>query len=183
MKVLNFGSLNLDYVYSVDSFLRPGETKSANGRNTFLGGKGFNQSVALAKAGAPVWHAGDAGESAGLFRQELESCGAHTDLSAGERRCVRPCGDPGGPFGTELHLIYHGSNYSIEESFVNEVLDRFSEGDIVVLQNEINATHYIIDEAHRRGMRIALNPSPYDERHPGDAAGEALLADPQRGGG
>ena len=163
MKVLNFGSLNLDYVYSVDSFLRPGETKSANGRNTFLGGKGFNQSVALAKAGAPVWHAGDAGESAGLFRQELESCGAHTDF-------LRESGDVCGHAviqvdrsGQNCILIYHGSNYSIEESFVNGVLDRFSEGDIVVLQNEINATHYIIDEAHRRGMRIALNPSPYDE--------------------
>ena len=54
MKVLNFGSLNLDYVYSVDNFLRPGETKSAMDRNTFLGGKGFNQSIALAKAGIPV---------------------------------------------------------------------------------------------------------------------------------
>ena len=64
MKVLNFGSLNLDYVYSVDNFLRPGETKSAMDRNTFLGGKGFNQSIALAKAGIPVYHAGNAGESA-----------------------------------------------------------------------------------------------------------------------
>lgn len=72
MKVLNFGSLNLDYVYSVDNFLRPGETKSAMDRNTFLGGKGFNQSIALAKAGIPVYHAGNAGESAEVFRRELE---------------------------------------------------------------------------------------------------------------
>ena len=67
MKVLNFGSLNLDYVYSVDNFLRPGETKSAMDRNTFLGGKGFNQSIALAKAGIPVYHAGNAGESAEVY--------------------------------------------------------------------------------------------------------------------
>ena len=51
-----------DSVYSVDNFLRPGETKSADSRNTFLGGKGFNQSIALAKAGIAVYHAGNAGE-------------------------------------------------------------------------------------------------------------------------
>ena len=96
MKVLNFGSLNLDYVYSVDNFLRPGETKSAMDRNTFLGGKGFNQSIALAKAGIPVYHAGNAGESAEVFRRELEQYGAdavsYTHLDVYKRqgeRCVR----------------------------------------------------------------------------------------------
>ena len=51
MKVLNIGSMNLDYVYSVDHIIAPGETQATYGMNVFLGGKGINQSIALAKAG------------------------------------------------------------------------------------------------------------------------------------
>ena len=52
MKILNFGSLNIDKVYQVDNFVRPGETISSKNLNFFCGGKGLNQSIALAKAGA-----------------------------------------------------------------------------------------------------------------------------------
>ena len=62
MKVLNFGSLNLDYVYQVESILIPGETQASKSRQIFCGGKGLNQSIALAKAGIPVYHAGLIGE-------------------------------------------------------------------------------------------------------------------------
>ena len=62
MKVLNFGSLNLDYVYSVDHMVTPGETLASSGMNMFCGGKGLNQSIALAKAGVHVFHAGMVGE-------------------------------------------------------------------------------------------------------------------------
>ena len=48
MKALNFGSLNLDYVYQVDHFVRPGETLDALHQTVNPGGKGLNQSVALA---------------------------------------------------------------------------------------------------------------------------------------
>ena len=58
MKALNFGSLNLDYVYQVSHFVQPGETLSAASQAVFPGGKGLNQSIALAKAGAETWHAG-----------------------------------------------------------------------------------------------------------------------------
>ena len=62
MKVLNIGSMNLDYVYSVDHIIAPGETQATYGMNVFLGGKGINQSIALAKAGVTVYHAGMIGE-------------------------------------------------------------------------------------------------------------------------
>lgn len=44
MRVLNFGSLNLDYVYGVDHFVQPGETLAAISRDVKHGGKGLNQS-------------------------------------------------------------------------------------------------------------------------------------------
>ena len=39
MRILNFGSLNIDYVYAVDAFLRPGETKAAKSLMVNCGGK------------------------------------------------------------------------------------------------------------------------------------------------
>ena len=51
MKVLNFGSLNIDYVYQMAHFIRPGETAPCKTLTAGCGGKGLNQSIALAKAG------------------------------------------------------------------------------------------------------------------------------------
>ena len=51
MKILNFGSLNIDYVYKVDHFVSKGETLSSEALHVYSGGKGLNQSVALGRAG------------------------------------------------------------------------------------------------------------------------------------
>lgn len=45
MKVLNIGSLNFDYVYSVEHMVQEGETLSATKLETFFGGKGINQAM------------------------------------------------------------------------------------------------------------------------------------------
>ena len=80
MKTLNFGSLNLDYVYRVDHFVSPGETLSAASRDVLPGGKGLNQSIALARAGAQVFHAGCLGSGGGMLREILEKDGVDTSL-------------------------------------------------------------------------------------------------------
>lgn len=82
MAVLNIGSLNLDYVYRVDHFVRPGETLAASHRAVHAGGKGLNQSVALARAGATVLHAGCVGADGGSSRAK-----------ASTSRCL-PCTSP-----------------------------------------------------------------------------------------
>ncbi len=61
MPILNLGSLNIDRVFRVERIARPGETISGKSLATFAGGKGANQSVALARAGAQVAHAGKIG--------------------------------------------------------------------------------------------------------------------------
>ena len=62
MKVLCFGSLNIDYTYQVDHFVKKGETLSSTDLRLFAGGKGLNQSIALARAGLNVSLAGAIGE-------------------------------------------------------------------------------------------------------------------------
>ncbi|MBR4195819.1 MAG: hypothetical protein IKQ95_03810 [Synergistaceae bacterium] len=80
MRVLSFGSLNIDNVYSVPHFIARGETLAARSLNVFSGGKGLNQSVALAKAGLKVFHAGAIGENDGQFLvDELEAAGVNTE--------------------------------------------------------------------------------------------------------
>ena len=61
MRILNLGSLNIDKVYGVEHFVAAGETISSTTFETGCGGKGLNQSVALARAGAGVAHAGAVG--------------------------------------------------------------------------------------------------------------------------
>ena len=89
MKVLNFGSLNLDYVYQVESILIPGETQASKSRQIFCGGKGLNQSIALAKAGIPVYHAGLIGEGGEPLLEVCKENGVNTEFI---RQIPGPCG-------------------------------------------------------------------------------------------
>jgi len=72
MPILNLGSANIDHVYEVEHFVRPGETLSSSGYEIFAGGKGFNQSVALARAGAQTFHARRIGRDASWLVEWLQ---------------------------------------------------------------------------------------------------------------
>lgn len=162
MKVLNFGSMNLDYVYQVDHILIPGETLASSDRNTFCGGKGLNQSIALAKAGIPVYHAGLIGDGGEPL---LATCGENGVNTKFIRKIDGPCGHTViqvDKNGQNSILLFGGSNRCMTREFVDEVLDFFEKGDIILLQNEINELDYIIDKAYEKEMMIILNPSPYD---------------------
>lgn len=163
MKVLNFGSLNLDYVYSVDHMVTPGETLASYGMNIFCGGKGLNQSIALAKAGVDVYHAGMIGEEGQILLDTCKEGGVKADY------IKKTEGKSGHTIiqvdknGQNCILLYGGANRSITKEYVNEVLSHFEKGDILLLQNEVNLLDYIIDCAYEKGMMIILNPSPYDD--------------------
>lgn len=162
MKVLNFGSLNLDYVYSVDHMVTPGETLASYGMNVFCGGKGLNQSIALAKAGVEVYHAGMVGEEGDILLKTCREGGVKADY-------VRKIDGKSGHTiiqvdknGQNCILLYGGANQSITKEYVDEVLGHFAKGDILLLQNEVNMLDYIIDSAYEKGMMVILNPSPYN---------------------
>lgn len=163
MKILNFGSLNLDYVYSVDHMVTPGETLASYDMNVFCGGKGLNQSIALAKAGAEVYHAGMIGEEGQVLIDTCKAGGVKTEYIkqiAGKSGHTIIQVDKN---GQNCILLYGGANKSITKEYVNEVLSHFEKGDILLLQNEVNLLDYIIDCAYEKGMMIILNPSPYNE--------------------
>ena len=164
MKILNFGSLNIDYVYRVAHILQPGETLKAGEMEVFPGGKGLNQSIAAARAGAEVYHAGMVGaEDGGFLLDVCRENHVNTDY-------IRMAEGKSGHTIIQVDdnaqnsiLLFGGGNRKITEDFIGEVLAGFGKGDILVLQNEINLLDVVIDRAYEKGMKIVLNPSPFDE--------------------
>ena len=163
MKVLNYGSLNIDYTYSVPHIIVGGETMASYELHEYCGGKGLNQSIALAKAGLDVWHAGIIGNDGQMLLEACSAAGVHTDF-------IKQMDVRGGHTviqvdqnGQNSIILYGGTNCMQTAEFVDEVLAHFGVGDYLLLQNEINMLDYIIDQAYKRGMKIILNPSPYNE--------------------
>lgn len=167
MKILNYGSLNIDYTYTVDHFVRGGETMSSEDMNIFSGGKGLNQSIALSKSGAEVWHAGAIGTGDGDFLiEQLKAAGVNTELiSVLEGKTghaiIQKAKD-----GGNCILLYGGANQQISKEMVDQALTHFEPGDYLVLQNEVSEIGYMMKKAHETGMKIVLNPSPMDEKIP-----------------
>lgn len=159
-KILNFGSLNIDYVYALDHIVREGETESSFDYQVFEGGKGLNQSVALSRAGGHVFHAGRIGKEGVFLKEALESSGVDcrfllTDDGANGHAIIQRSAA-----GENCIILYPGANHKITKADIDHVLSHFAEGDILVCQNEINQMDYLIFSAYNKGMRIAWNPSP-----------------------
>jgi len=164
MKVLNIGSLNYDYVYKVNHIVKGGETILSDDMHTFCGGKGLNQSIALAKAGIEVFHAGLVGEEGGVLIdtcikygvnpaliQKIEGKSGHTIIQVDKnaQNCI---------------ILFGGANQKLTREQISSWIDSFSQGDILLLQNEVNELPFIIDTASQKGLFLILNPSPFNEK-------------------
>lgn len=166
MKILSLGSLNIDLVYSVSHINLEGETISARERESKQGGKGLNQSVALAQAGAEVFMAGCVGPDGTELLETLRLSGVDTTL-------IREIDEPSGhaiiqlaDSGANSIIIYGGANVKITPQMIDETLVRFGSGDYILLQNEISCVAYAIRAAKERGLKVAFNPSPISEELP-----------------
>lgn len=163
MNIYNLGSLNLDRVYSVPSFVRPGETIMSENCTVFCGGKGLNQSVALARAGAHVYHIGIIGHDGSQLRTMLLEAGVDTTyLNEVE-------GDSGHaiiqvvPSGQNCIIVSAGTNRIITENYIQNALMSMQRGDIFLTQNETSGVAFAIKAAHEKGVKVVLNPSPVTE--------------------
>ena len=146
-KILNIGSLNLDYVYAVSHFVEPGETLLSGRRDVFPGGKGLNQTVAAARAGARVYHGGAGADVSAVVRVDVPTGHAIIQVS---------------PQGENAIIILGGANRAVSPETVEKALDKVEKGDILLLQNEINGLDPIIRRAAEKGLRILFNPAPME---------------------
>ena len=164
MRILNFGSCNIDTVYNVSNIVRPGETISAVSVKSFPGGKGLNQSVAIAKAGVPVYHAGCIGENDLKTLSVLKMAGVDTTNIKRVEEHTGQAFIQVDMRGQNAIIVHPGANAKITKEEIDRVINKFDAGDILLLQNEISNLFYLINVAAEKGMRIVLNPSPFDEK-------------------
>lgn len=161
MKIISFGSMNIDKVYQVENFVLPGETILAKSAQLNVGGKGLNQSVAASRAGIQVVHAGAVGEDGEVLVSFMK--GAGVDVSQ-----IQHLPEQSGVAIIEVEksgrnriIVYGGTNQMLTEEYIDRVLVEQGEaGDIVLLQYEVNLVPYIIRKAHECGLKVAFNPSP-----------------------
>lgn len=163
MRILNFGSCNIDYVYGVEHIVSAGETVSAQSMNLFPGGKGLNQSIAAARAGAEVYHAGCIGEDGRLLADTMTESGVDLTYLKQENSKTGHAVIQVDANGENSIFVYEGTNGKITEEYIDDVLQNFGEGDYLLLQNEISNIHYLVERAFERRLRIIFNPSPFRE--------------------
>lgn len=164
MKILNMGSLNIDKVYTMDHFVTAGETLASKAMDTFPGGKGLNQAVALARAGAEVYAAGAIGPDGQFLVDILKESGANVDhiqhLTGVDTGHAIIQLDPS---GQNCIITAPGANGQLSEEYIDATLSHFGPGDLLLLQNETNNIPYMMKKAKERGLQIAINASPINE--------------------
>ncbi len=177
-RVVVLGSLNVDLVTRVERHPRPGETVLGTGLVRLAGGKGANQAVAAAAAGASVAMVGCVGDDAGgtAYRERLTARGVDV-------RGVRVV--PGVPSGHAVVTVAEdGENSIVVVPGANDLLDdrevtavdALGPGDVLLVQLEVPRAVVCtaVRRAAGRGARVVLNTAPYAALPPDVVA----LADP-----
>lgn len=164
MKIINFGSMNQDFVYEVPSFAQQGETLQAQHRETYISGRGLNQSIALARAECPVIHVGLIGSDGVKLKECLASEGVDVSLveqiekKSGHTIIQRE------KSGKRLSINYGGANHHFTPARISKALELCEAGDVVLLQNEINGIPEILEQAKAQELIVVFNVAPTTEQ-------------------
>lgn len=162
MKVLVFGSLNIDFIYKLEHIVMPNETIKSTTCEVSSGGKGLNQAMAFAKTGLPVYIASNLGKNGQVLADTLSSGNVdisllnHVDEDSGE--AIIQVDEN----GNNAIIVCGNCNEHITEEYIELVFSHFEKGDILVIQNEINNLDLIINTAKDKGIELVFNPSPFN---------------------
>ncbi len=177
-RVLVFGSINTDLVTYVDTLPVPGETVTGGRFETFPGGKGANQAVAAARAGAAVEIYGCVGDDApGRDRlTSLEEAGVSTrnvtvkkGVHSGIAQIIVD------RYGENTIAVAPGANFLFVPDDVTFPKHSPDEKVVSLFQNELPqaSTEAIIRECEKRRMTVLWNMAPACQERP---SGETLRA-------
>lgn len=161
MTIFNLGSINADHIYGVPHLPRPGETLSASSFETGLGGKGINQSVAAASAGANVVHIGAVGPDGGWAIDQINGHGIDTQFIS---RIETPTGHAivnVDQDGENAIVLFSGANNRQNIEQVEAALKGAVRGDILLLQNETTLQAEAAKIAHDRGLVVIYSAAPF----------------------
>lgn len=161
MTVWNLGSINIDHVYRVPRLPQPGETLAALQYSMGLGGKGGNQSVAAARAGARTCHIGAVGPEGRWVLDLLAEYGvdvAHVTVGQGTSGHAIIYVDPQ---AENVIVTFAGANHSATSASVGAALSQARPSDILLLQNETSAQIDAARFARARGLRVIYSAAPF----------------------
>jgi ribokinase len=170
MTVWTLGSINLDHVYQLARLPRPGETIAARSLAIGLGGKGANQSIAAARAGAAVRHIGRVGADGATALAALAAAGVDC------RHVVRAETATGHAIilvaadGENAIVVHPGANRGQDPAAIAAALDGAAPGDTLLIQNETDGQAAAARAARARGVRVVYSAAPFDA-----AAARAML--------
>ncbi len=162
MAVFNLGSINIDLVYRLSHFPAPGETLASRSFMRALGGKGANQSIALAAAGAQIFHIGATHPEDSWLLAEMRQ--RNVDMTH-----VQASDEPTGHAivmvndeGENQIVLCPSANRNIDMANALAALDSATPEDWVLLQNETNGAHEFVAAAKARGLKIAYSAAPFE---------------------
>ncbi len=160
--IYNLGSINADYFYQLPHLPNPGETLAATGHATGLGGKGANQSVAAARAGAKVCHIGTVGPDGQWAIDRLTEFDVdtthirQTDIPTAHAIVMVDAR------GENQIVIYPGANHAQDTDAITAAMADAGPDDWLILQNETSHQVDAARLAHSRGMKVAYSAAPFD---------------------
>ncbi|MEO0637150.1 MAG: ribokinase [Pseudomonadota bacterium] len=162
MTIFNLGSINLDLIYAVPHLPQPGETLSAQNLTEGLGGKGANQSVAIARAGGDVVHVGAVGQGGAKLVVELTESGVRTELISQLDTSTGHAVIYVDANAENVIVLHDGANRALTIDMLEAALNGASGDDWLLAQNETNLVPEAVALAKSKGMKVAIAAAPFD---------------------
>ena len=163
MTIYNLGSINIDHIYLMPHLVMPGETLAASDYQAALGGKGANQSIAIARAGSDVIHGGMINIADEDWLDSMAEAGV--DIRHIIRSDDMPTGhaivavDEGK--GENQIILSPSANAAIPNDLIGDLLKEAQPSDWALAQNETNQTTYFLKQAKAKGLKICYSAAPF----------------------
>jgi ribokinase len=165
MTIYNLGSINIDHIYGLPHLVTPGETIAASSYDTALGGKGANQSIAIAKAGGSVFHAGMIHRDDEKWLKPLHAAGVNTDaVLRGDiptGHAIVAVDNESEHQGENQIILAPLSNQALPSTLIGAMLEPAVAGDWALAQNETNLTAEFLAAAKSKGLHICYSAAPF----------------------
>ena len=162
MTIYNLGSINIDHIYTLPHLVRAGETLVATDMQSALGGKGANQSIAIARAGGQVRHGGMINQADASWLKEMTDAGVETSfILYGDMPTGHAIVAVDAKTAENQIILSPSCNANIPDDLVATLLNDATAGDWALAQNETNKTADFLKAAKAKGMKICYSAAPF----------------------
>ncbi len=164
------GSMNIDYVSSVDALPAAGETVTAEDFDTFLGGKGANQAIAAHRQGSKVFLFASVGEDepGKIYIESLSEEGLDTTYIHAAPSTTGAAFITVDSSGENTIVISGGANEFLSKEDISSGSEAISKSNALLIQFEVpqQAILEAASVANENNVPVIINPSPFNPTFP-----------------